>query len=151
MDVELLIVESLDCWIQITIKQFNDKQLNKKGTVLGETHQAYRLAVVAVVVLRIEVAAVEVHAVRVVAIVVRTRPVVAVGTDIVDRSPVAVACGRQEDRCTRRQLSFASCQKNLSWSQWHACLFPFQKAQLPMNYPFLSVCSLFTVVWPSLA
>ena len=34
---------------------------------------------------------------RVVAIVVRGRPVVAVGTDIVDRSPVAVASSGQED------------------------------------------------------
>ena len=54
------------------------------------------MTVVSVVVVGIEIVIVEVHVPRVVAIVVRCRPVVAVGTDIVDRSPIPVARGRQE-------------------------------------------------------
>ena len=88
------------------------------GIVLGNAHETHTLTVVSVVVVvRVEVRIVEVHVVRVVAIVVRSRPVVAVGTDIVDRSPVPVARSRQEDSCTRRQLSFTPCQKNLPRSQ----------------------------------
>lgn len=68
-----------------------------KGRVLNGTHQTHRLAVVAVVVVvSVEVRIVEVHVPRVVAIVVRRRPVVAVGTDIVHRSPIPVTRGRQE-------------------------------------------------------
>ena len=85
------------------------------GTVLSGANHAHREPIVSVgVVVRVEVRIVEVHVVRVVAIVVRSRPVVAVGTDIVDRSPVPVARSRQEDSCTRRRPSFTQCQKNLS-------------------------------------
>lgn len=85
----------------------------KKGIVLGRANEADGLTVVTVVgVVSVEVAIVEVHVPRVVAIVVRSRPVVAVAAHIVDRSPVAVASGRQEDLCTRRRLSFTPCQKN---------------------------------------
>ena len=83
-----------------------------KGRGLASAHQTHGEPIVAVVVVRVEVAVVEVHVVRVVAIVVRSRPVVAVGTDVVDRSPIAVACGRQEDSRMRRRLSFTPCQKN---------------------------------------
>ncbi len=89
-----------------------------EGKVLGHTHQPHREPVVTiVVVLRIQIRIVEVHVVRVVAIVVRSRPIVAVAAHIVDRSPIAVASGRQEDPCLRQQLSFTSCQKNLFRSQ----------------------------------
>ena len=71
--------------------------LNEKGRVLSGANQTHRLTVVAVVVVvGVEVAVVEVHVPRIVGIVVRRRPVVAVGTDIVDRSPVPVAGSRQE-------------------------------------------------------
>ncbi len=66
--------------------------------VLSGANQADRLTVVAVVVVRgIEITRIEVQVVRVVAIVVRSRPIVTVGTDIVDRSPIAVAGSREED------------------------------------------------------
>ena len=48
-----------------------------------------------------EVQIVEVHVIRAEDIVIRGRPVVAVAAHIADRSPPAVACGRQED-CTMR-------------------------------------------------
>jgi len=116
------------------------QSIRKKGTVLGRANKAHGLTVVTVVpIVGVEVAVVEVHVVRVVAIVVRGRPVVAVAAHIIDRSPVAVASGRQEDLCTLRRLSFTSRQKNLFYrSQWRAFLFPFAKAQSPMNYPFFS-------------
>lgn len=77
--------------------------LSPIGTVLGRANQANGLTVVTVVgVVSVEVAVVEVHVVRVVAIVVRGRPVAAAAAHIVDRSPIAVACSRQEDPCTRR-------------------------------------------------
>ena len=63
-------------------------------------------------ILRIQVRIVEVHVVRVVTIVVRSRPVVAVGTDVVDIRPVTPARSRQEDSSTHRQPSFTKCQKN---------------------------------------
>lgn len=65
-------------------------------------------------IVSVEVAVVEVHVVRVVTIFVRSRPVVAVGTDIVDRSPVTPARSGQEDSSTLQQPSFTKCQKNLS-------------------------------------
>lgn len=68
--------------------------------LLGNTHETHREPTVAVLgVLWVEVAVVEIHAVRTVATVARSRPVVAEGTDIVDRIPVLVARSRQED-CT---------------------------------------------------
>lgn len=73
------------------------------------------MTVVAVVpIVRIEVFIVEVHVVRVVAIVVRSRPVVAIGTDVVDICPVSVARSGQEDSSTQQQPSFTQCQKNLA-------------------------------------
>ena len=66
-----------------------------------QAHTSTEVAVV--VVVSVEVRTAEVHAVRVAAIVVRGRPVVAVAADKVDRSPIAVACGRQEDRTVRLQ------------------------------------------------
>ena len=67
--------------------------------VLSGANQADRFTIVAVVVVRgIEIARIEVQVVRVVAIVVRGRPIVAVGTDIVDRSSIAVAGSRKEDK-----------------------------------------------------
>ena len=84
-----------------------------KRRVLRRANETHRLTVVAVVVVvGVEVRVVEVHVPRVVAIVVRSRPVVAVGTDIVDRSPVPVASSRKKDLCTLRRLSFTTRQKN---------------------------------------
>ena len=56
------------------------------------------MAVVAVVV-QVDIVRVEVQVVRVVRVarVERTRPIVAVGTNVVGRSVVAVACSRQKD------------------------------------------------------
>ena len=73
------------------------------GRGLSGADQAHGEPVVTVVpIVGVEVAVVEVHVPCVVAIVVRGRPVVAVAAHIVDRSPIAVACSRQEDPCTRR-------------------------------------------------
>lgn len=65
-------------------------------------YQADRVTIVAAVVVAavargIETARREVHVVRAAAIVVRSRPIAAVRTDIADRSPTAAACSRKED------------------------------------------------------
>jgi len=93
------------------------------GKVLSGANQAHTLTVVAVVpIVRIKVSIVEVHVARVVAIVVRSRPVVAVGTDIVDICPVPVARSWQEDSSTLQLPSFTLCQKNLSEPTAHFSL-----------------------------
>lgn len=67
--------------------------------ILGRASEARTLAVAAVeVAVRTEESVVEAHAAREVAIDVRGRPVEAVAAHIVDRSPIAAACGRKEDR-----------------------------------------------------
>ena len=68
-------------------------------SILGRANEAHTLAVATVVVAdRVEARAVEVHVARAVAIAVRGRPVAAVAAHTADRSPIAVAGGRQEDR-----------------------------------------------------
>ncbi len=70
-----------------------------KEKLLEKHDEAHRLSVVAAVVIaRDEVAVVEAHVARAATIAVRRRPVVAVRTDIVDRSTVTEASGGQEDR-----------------------------------------------------
>ena len=64
---------------------------------MNKAHTSTVIAVVPTV--RIEVSAVEVHVARAVAIVVRSRPVAAEGTDVVDTCPVSEARSGQED-CT---------------------------------------------------
>ena len=67
--------------------------------VLNGADQTHTAAVVTVVAaLRIHVRIEEVHVVGVVAAVVGGRPVVALGTSIIDRGPLAPAGSRQEDR-----------------------------------------------------
>ena len=67
--------------------------------ILGRGNEAHTKTVAAVVVVvGAEVRVVEVHVPRAAATFVRSRPVVAAGTDVGDRSPVPVASSRQEDR-----------------------------------------------------
>ena len=69
-----------------------------KELILGRANKAHTSTVLAVApIVRIEASVVEVHAVRADTIEVRSRPVVALGTDEVDICPVAVARSRQED------------------------------------------------------
>ena len=68
--------------------------------LLGNEHQAYTTTVApAAVAPNAKAAVVEVHSGRVNDLALRSRPVVAVGTDTVDRSPTSAARSRQED-CT---------------------------------------------------
>ena len=68
--------------------------------ILGRGNEAHTLTVVSeAVAVHAEAAVIEAHSVRVIAIVVRSRPVVAAGTDIEERSPEPTARSRQED-CT---------------------------------------------------
>ena len=72
--------------------------------ILGRGNEAHTLTVVSEVVnASVEARNVEVHDARAGAIIVRGRPVVAVAAHIVDRSPVAVARSRLEDRTSLLQ------------------------------------------------
>lgn len=65
---------------------------------MGRTDKVHTVTVLAVVqIASVEGAVVEAHEVRVVTIAVRSRPVEAEGTDVIDIRPVAAACSRQED------------------------------------------------------
>ena len=67
--------------------------------LLSGANQADRLTAAAAAVARgIEKTRIEAQAVRVVAKAARSRPIETAGTDIVDRSPNAVAGSREEDR-----------------------------------------------------
>ena len=82
--------------------QPHNRKTPSRGTrdLLGNTREANREPEVSVVVaVRAEAAVVEVHAARAAATAARSRPVVAVRTDTVNRSPVPAARSRQED-CT---------------------------------------------------
>ena len=82
--------------------------------VLCGANQADRPTAAAVVAVRgIEIARTEVQIVRVVAIVVRSRPIATVGTDTVDRSPIAVAGSRKEDTTYVFHFSPVSCTNNI--------------------------------------
>lgn len=71
-----------------------------KELILGRPDKAHTPTASAVVpIVSVEVALAEVHVVRVVTISVRSRPVVAVGTDVADISPATPARSGQED-CT---------------------------------------------------
>ena len=84
--------------------QIRKNEVPTHELILGGASEAHTLTVAAVVaVASAEVRNVEEHAVRVVAIAVRGRPVVADAADTADRSPTAVASGRQEDRTVRLQ------------------------------------------------
>ena len=65
--------------------------------LLGRANKAHTLTVVSIVVAvaRVEVRTAEVHVVRGVATIARSRPVVAVGTDVVNIRPVTPARSRQ--------------------------------------------------------
>ena len=73
-------------------------------SILGRGNEAHTLTVVTIVVVeRVEARVAEVHADRAVAIAARGRPVAAVAAHTVDRSSVAVARSRQEDRTSLLQ------------------------------------------------
>jgi len=69
-----------------------------KELILGRADETHTPTVVAAApIIRIEIAIAKPHAARVVAIVVRSRPVVAVGTDVEDTCPAPAARSGQED------------------------------------------------------